>query len=172
MRARPLTPETESIMTQGFAQHWSARRIAQSVLDATGVTIPERTVCRRANEYYAKQARFETARQQYAAMKAAGLDGVEMLQALAFDHLIDNPDSLTGADPVAFHDLGLRAEQLALKKHELALRERTIAVAENKMRLLESREQRAIAILRDDKGEHLSAEERVNRAMEVYGLQN
>lgn len=153
-------------MLQGFANSQTAARVAQAIKDATGEVVAERTIARRAAEWRMAQSRLERAREQYRAMKEAGLDGVEMLSALAFDHLVENPDALTGADPVEFHALGLKAEQLALKKREIAVRERQVSVVEAKLGILEAREERLKAALGGQK-KAATAEERLR---EVYSI--
>lgn len=166
-----MSEEGQRVMLQGFAEGHTALWIAKAVANATGEVVAERTVARRAAEWRDSRVQFDRAKQQYAAMKAAGLDGVEMLQALAFERLVENPGALTSADPIKFHGLGLEAEKVALKKRGMDLRARQIAVAEKKVALLEAREQRAVAVLGDDKPE-LTAEERLREIREIYGLRN
>jgi hypothetical protein len=164
-----ISEEAQGILARGFAQGKPAPWIAQAVKDATGETVAERTVARRAAEWRETKARFERAREQYAAMKAAGFDGGQMIEALAFDRLVESPEALTGADPIKFHALGLEAEKIALKKREIAVRERAMEIEEKKVALLEAREARAIAAV-SEKGEALTAEERVQRIREIYGI--
>jgi hypothetical protein len=166
-----LSEAAQKVMLQGFADQRTAVWISQAILDATGERVKERTVSRRAKEWRDAQEQFDRAKRQYAAMKAAGLDGVEMLQALAFDRLVENPGALTGADPIQFHSLGLEAEKVAMKRRELDLRARQIAIGEKKLALLEAREARAVAVLGSDKPE-LTAEERLREIREIYGLRN
>lgn len=156
-------------MLRGFAEGHTALWVAGAIADATGEVVAERTVARRAAEWRDAREQFDRAKQQYAAMKAAGLDGVEMLQALAFERLVENPGALTGADPIKFHGLGLEAEKVALKKREMDLRARQIAVAEKKMALLESREARAVAVLEEDNPD-ITPEMRVEKVKEILGL--
>jgi hypothetical protein len=156
-------------MAAGFAAKWTAERVAQAVLDATGEVVAERTVARRAAEWRESKARFARAKEQYAAMKEAGLDGVQMLQSLAFERLLDDPDALTGGDPLAFHALGLEAEKVALKKREIEVRERAIAVGEKKLAMLEAREKRLVAALQDNTAE-VSDAERLAKVKEIVGL--
>jgi hypothetical protein len=166
-----MSEEGQRVMLQGFAEGHTALWITGAIADATGEVVAARTVARRAAEWRDKCAQFDRAKQQYAAMKAAGLDGVQMIRALAFDRLVENPEALTGADPIKFHGLGLEAEKVALKKREMDLRARQIAVEERKLGMLEAREQRAVKVLGDDKPE-MTAEERVREIREIYGLRN
>lgn len=157
-------------MAAGFAAKWTAAAIAAAVKEATGEVVAERTVSRRMVEWESGKDRFETAKEQFRAMKEAGLDGVQMLQALAFERLLDDPDALTGSDPLAFHALGLEAEKVALKKREIEVRERGIAVVERKLAVVEEREKRAVAALAEGAGAEVSDADRLRRVKEIYGL--
>jgi hypothetical protein len=164
-----LSAEGQNAMARGFAAGWTAERIAQAVLDATGEVVAERTVSRRMAEWRESKARFERAKEQYRAMKEAGLDGVQMLQSLAFEKLLDDPDALTGSDPLGFHALGLEAEKVALKKREIEVRERAVAIDERRIKLLEDREGRAIAALTKVDAE-LTDEQRVDEVRSILNL--
>lgn len=155
-------------MSRGFAAGWTAERVAQAIADETGEKVTPRTVARRAREWRQKRDRFEAAKEQYAAMKAAGLDGSQMIEALAFERLVADPEALTGSDPIKFHTIGLEAKRVTLKEREVALREREVAIDERKMKLSEDREKRAMAAM-DPKTE-MTAEERVAEIREIYGL--
>ena len=132
----------------------------------------ERTVSRRMAEWEESRARFERAKEQYRAMTEAGIDGAQMIEAKAFERIMDEADPFAGCDPIAFHALGLDAKKVALKEREIAVRERVAAIDEQKMALLVEREKRAVAVLSGEKGDKLTAEERLERAKEIYGLAN
>lgn len=170
-----LSPEARIAMADGFAQQWPAARIAQAVLDATGERIAERTVQRRAAEWRMAAERRKLARERMddlvAAMKGGGMEASEMIQALAMDRLVENPEALTGGDPLRVQTLSLQAEELRLKRRQIEVRERAIAVEEKRFGMLEAREARALAAL-EDKGETMTADERVQRIREIYGLAN
>ena len=160
-------------MARGFASGWAAYKIAQAVVDETGEEVAERTVARRAAEWRAEMARRKSARERMTdlveAMKAGNMDASEMIQALAMDHLAENPDALTDSDPVEVQGLALSAEKVRLKRREMDLRERAIAVNEKKLALLEDREKRAVAALAGGE-ETMSPEDRIREIKGIYGL--
>lgn len=160
-------------MLRGFAGGKTAAFIAQAVLDATGEIVSERTVARRAAEWREETAERRAQRERMAdlveAMRAGGMDGSEMIQALAIDHLVEHPDALTGADPLELHGLSLDAEKVRLKKRELDIRERVVAIDERKLALLQEREERAKAALVSDK-ETMTDKDRINAIRGIYGL--
>ena len=168
-----LSEEGQAVMLRGFAAGRTAAFIAQAVKDATGEEVSERTVARRAAEFRAeseeRKARRERMADLVSAMKASGMDGSEMIQALAIDHLVEHPDSLTGADPIELQGMSLDAEKVRLKKRELDIRERVVAIDEQKLRLLAEREERAKAALADGKTE-MTADERIAEIRRIYGL--
>jgi len=86
------------------------------VLDETGEVVAERTVARRAAEWRMeaddRNSRRERMADLVAAMKESGMDGSEMIQALAIDHLVEHPEELTGADPIELHGLSMDAEKV------------------------------------------------------------
>ena len=160
-------------MRQGFGAGRTAAFVAQAVLDATGEVVAERTVARRAAEWRAeneaRQARRERMADLVAAMKASGMDGSEMVQALAIDHLVEHPEALTGADPIDLQGLSLEAEKLQLKKREVDIRERAVAMDERKLALLEQRDARVKAVAEKPA---LSDAERVAEIQEIYGIRS
>jgi hypothetical protein len=168
-----ISDEARRVMLQGFAAGRTAAFIVQAVKDATGELVAERTVARRAAEWREesadRQARRERMTDLVDAMRASGMDGSEMIQALAIDHLVENPDALTGADPIDLHTLSINAEKVRLKKREMDIRERVVAIDERKMQLLEEREKRAIAALATGETE-MTAEERIAEIRRIYGL--
>jgi hypothetical protein len=165
-----LSEDAKRVMLQGFAQHRTAAWIADAIHDATGEEVATRTIARRAAEWRAELARRTSARERMQdlvqAMKAGNMDASEMIQALAMDRLVDDPDALTGADPIKVQGLSLAAKEIRLKKRQLDIRERQVIIGERKLHLLEERDQRARAAL-EDKGETMTAEERVQRIREI-----
>jgi hypothetical protein len=166
-----LSGESLKIMADGFAAGRTAAWIAQAVRDATGETAAERTVARRAAEWRAEMRRRTSARERMedlvAAMRSGNMDASEMIQALAMDRLVDDPDALTDADPVKVQRLSLVSEDLRLKRRKLELLERQVTVNEKRVKLLEDRDSRVKAVA--EKPE-LSAEERVAEIQAIYGI--
>lgn len=168
-----ISEEGQAVMLRGFAAGWTAARIAQAVLDTTEEVVAERTVARRAAEWREESADRKAQRERMAdlveAMRSGGMDGSEMIQALAVDHLVEHPEALTGADPVALHGLSLKAETVRLKARELEIRARVVAIDEAKMALMEARERRAVAALAGGE-DTMSPAERINEIRRIYGL--
>lgn len=166
-----LSEEARRVMVQGFAGSRTAAFISQAVKDATGEVVSVRTVSRRAAEWKAKQDQFERAKEQYRAMKEGGLDGAQMLEALAFERLISTPDPFKGADPIEFHGLGLEAKKVAIKEREVAIRERQAAIDERRLKLLEEKEARLRAAVDPEGKKELTPEERLREVRSILGLQ-
>jgi hypothetical protein len=173
-----LSEEARRVMVLGISEGRSAAFISQAILDATGEQVHERTVSRRASEWRAEVSSRKAARERMenlvAAMKAGNMDASEMVQALAMDRLVENPEALTGADPIQLQGLALKGEELRLKRQQLAVRERAIEVVERKLKLSEVREQRAIAATAElekkaEQGEQISAAD-VAKIRAIYGL--
>lgn len=173
-----LSAQAKQVMARGFAASLPAARIAQMILDATGEQVATRTIGRRAQEFRAAAERRRNAREHMedlvGAMKAGGLEASEMIQALAMDRLIENPELLTGADPVKVQSLSLASEDLRLKRKAIEVRERSVAVAESRLRLLEERDRRARAAVeaaaeKAARGETLSPDD-IQRIRDIYGL--
>jgi hypothetical protein len=170
-----LSEAGKRTMLQGFALGKTAAFIVQAVKDATGEELAERTVARRAREWRAeaadRKARREHMQDLVAAMREQGMDGAEMIQALAIDHLVEHPEALTGADPIELHGLQLDAKKVQLKEREIAVRERVAAIDERKMALLEERERRAIrALTREGGDRQMTPEERIQEIRSIYGI--
>jgi hypothetical protein len=164
-----LSAAAQRIMAAGFAANRPAAFIVQAVADATGEKVAARTVSRRAQEWRARRDTMERAKEQFAAMKAAGLDGAEMIQALAFETLCRDPEALTGESPIEFQSLGLKAQELRIKARQVDVRARELELDERRVRLIEEREKRAIAAVSEDKP-GMSAEEKVREIRAIYGL--
>ena len=164
------------VMLQGFASGRTAAFIAQAIADETGEIVAERTVSRRAAEWRQEMADRKARRERMgdlvAAMRDAGMDGTQMIQALAIDHLVEHPEALTGADPIELQGLQLDAKKVELKEREIAVRERVAAIDERKMAMLEEREKRAVAALtREGGGERkMTPEERIQEIRSIYGI--
>jgi len=168
-----LSERARHAMLRGFAANWTAARITQAVLDETGEVVAERTVARRAAEWRMeaddRNSRRERMADLVAAMKESGMDGSEMIQALAIDHLVEHPEELTGADPIELHGLSMDAEKVRLKKRELDIRERVVAIDEGKLKLLEAREKRALAAL-EVPDDAMTPEQRLAAVREALNL--
>jgi hypothetical protein len=168
-----LSPEGRRVMVQGFAAQKASAWIAQAIKDATGETVAERTIARRAAEWRAEVERRRIGRERMedlvAAMKAGGMDASEQIMALAQSHLMEHPDSLTGADPIELQGLALEGEKTRLKKRELEIRERNAAVQERKMALMEERDRRVREVM-EKPAEKMTPEQRIEEIRSIYGI--
>jgi hypothetical protein len=170
-RRREIGEEAQAIMLRGFAAGWTAERVARAVSEEAGETVSTRTIARRAAEWRAEMARRTSARERMedlvAAMRSGNMDASEMIQALAMDRLVDDPDALAAENPVRVQKLSLQAEELRLKRRKLDVQERQVAVTEKKLALLESRDARVKAVA--EKPE-MTAEERLAEIQAIYGI--
>lgn len=173
-----LSAEGCRVMLAGFRSKLSNRMIAAQIEQATGEVVAERTLGRRHSEWRAEQSRRQAAREQVqdlvAAMKAEDWSAAEMVQALATDALMMDPERFTGADPLKVQGQNLKAEELRLKREEMEMRRRALELDERKFALMADREKRAIEAAealagKAGAGEKLTVED-LNRIREVYGL--
>jgi len=168
-----LGEQARAIMARGFAEDWTAKRIAQAIQDETRESVSWRTVARRAAERRVDIERRKLARERMedlvAAAQKGGLEVSEFVRALALEALENNPDALNSADPVKVHGLALNSEAMRLKRRALDLRERQVAVSEGRLRLIEDRERRAIAVISGEKHQ-LSAAEILEEVKGIYGI--
>ncbi len=173
-----LSAEARRIMMAGFRAKSPYRAIARQIGEETGEEVPERTVARRGKEWRGEQSRRRAAREQMQAlvdaMKAGEWSAAEMIQALATDALMMNPEALTNADPLKVQAQNLRAEELRIKREEMELRTRQVAMDERKVEVLLGRERKAAQAadeLKDKagRGEQLTVED-LERIRSIYGL--
>jgi hypothetical protein len=165
----------QALLRKGFAAGRTAAFLAQALHDETGDEMSERTVAREAAIWRAdmadRKARRERMADLVAAMRDAGMDGTQMIQALAIDHLVEHPEALTGADPIELQGLQLEAKKVELKAREIGVRERAMSIDERKLALLEEREKRAVAVLKSEGGERqMTPEERIAEIRSIYGI--
>ena len=157
-----------------FEQKLPALTIAARIREDFGEEVAERTIGRRKAEWEAEQQRRQAAREQMedlvAAARGSDLKASEMIEALAREALMRDPDGLGGIDSKA----ALEAEKVHLKRDELALKQRQIALDEAKFDLMKQREKQAIetAAALETKaasGQSISPED-IRKIREVYGL--
>lgn len=172
---KELSDAAAAVMLRGFAAGWTAERIAQAVADESGEKVSARTIARRAAEWRESKRRFDAGTERWKQLLAAAQDSPAdvsgMIQALAKDYLLQNPNALDGADPIKMGRAALVAQELELKRRQVEVKERAVAIDERRVKLLEEREQRAIAALGDDK-QQMTAEERLAEIKAIYGLRN
>ncbi len=178
MRIVTISPEAMRVMQAGFRERKPASIIAGLVKAATGETIAPRTIARRASEFRAEQSRRRTAREQVEdlvkAMRDNDFTAAEMIQALATQALIDDPQGFAGADPLTVQRRNLEAEEIRLKARKLDLQERAVTVVERRLAILEDREKKARAAADElaakaGRGEEISPAD-LDRIRSIYGL--
>jgi hypothetical protein len=167
-----LSPEAQRVMIGGFRARKTYAAIAKDLAEI-GETVPERSIARRASEWRQAQERRDQARDYVHdlvdAMRAQSVTAAEMVQALATDALLLDPEAFTGGDPIKVQRQNLRAEELRLKRDELEIKRRLVSAEEERLRLLVAREQRAIAALQKSETE-MTPEQRLREIQEIYGI--
>jgi hypothetical protein len=169
-----LSEEAKRLMNRGFVEGRSAKVIANWIRSATKESAAERTIQRRRQEWQAETDRRKLARERMddllAASESRGMRTSDAIVALARERLEQDPDALTGRDPLKVQGLALAAEEVDLKRRALDIRDRKLKIDERKMALYEERETRARAAV-DDLAEHkITPEEMAAKIREVYGL--
>jgi hypothetical protein len=168
-----LSASGQQVMLAGFAAHTPAAMIAAQIKAATGEKVSTRTVARRKSDWEAEQRRRQAAREQMedllSAMHKGDHTASEMVNALAIEALMRDPEGFIADDPIKVQRVSVQAEKVRLERDKLTLAQRQHALDEKRFELLQSREQRAVAALKDD-GETLTPEQRVQRIREIYGL--
>jgi len=172
-----LPPEAVRVMMNGFREKKTAVAIEQE-LKGLDVEVAVRTIARRAQEWRAAESLRLAAREQMAAMVAAMKDGnstaSEMIQALATDALIMNPEAFTGADPLKVQSQNLKAEELRLRRLEMELRQRAQELDEEKFKALQKKSADALAETielqrKAERGDTITPEQ-LQRIRDIYGL--
>lgn len=139
-------------------------------------TVAERTIARRKAEYEEKAQRRQAGREQMedllAAMRAGDHTASEMVNALAIEQLMRDPDGTLAVDPIALQQTSIQAERVRLQAKSMALKERQIALDEKKFEVLQERERRAIAELNGESAKQLSPEEMLRKIKDIYGLKH
>jgi hypothetical protein len=168
-----LSAEAQRVMAAGFRARKTYRAIVRDLVEI-GVKVPERTVARRGVEWRGAQARREAAREQVqdlvAAMKDQNFNAAEMLQALATDALLADPQAWAGQDPMRVQGQNLKAEELRLKREEVELRRRAHELNAKKFDALERREQQARELAAESERRDMTPEEMRAKIRDIYGL--
>ena len=168
-----LTAEALQAMQAGFSKHIPASMIARRIKTLTGEDVSSRTIARRKSEWEAEQRRLKEKREYMEALLAAGRSGnhtaSEMVNALAVEALMRDPDGFSALNPIDVQRTSIQAEKVRLQREKLELAKREQTLNEQKFELLRAREQRTVAAL-EDHGESLTPEQRVQRIREIYGL--
>lgn len=168
-----LSPEARKVLADGFAAGRPAAAILSAVADATGEEVALRTVQREAAKYRIvvdrRRLGQERMRDFVEAWRNGSADASEQIFAIAAKALEDDPDMLTNSDPVQLQRLALKAEELRVRREQVAVRGRELALDERRVKLLEEREQRAVAVMNVPDTE-ITPEERLVKVREILGL--
>lgn len=173
-----LSVEAWDLMKRGFSNKKPSTVIAREIADATGEKVNSRTIGRRAIEWRRemdrRQGKLEDMKALVAAAKEGDLDSSGMIQALAMQSLLNDPDGFTKQNPLKVQSQNLRAEEISLKREALRLKQREVAVSEARLRLLQERERKALEVVAELKtksaqGKSITVED-MSRIRQIYGL--
>ena len=109
-----------------------------------------------------------------AAMRAGDHTASEMVNALAIEQLMRDPDGTLSADPIALQQTSIAAERVRLQAKSMQLKERQIALDEAKFAAMQKREQAAIAATEElekaaGSGKQVTLAD-LRKIKEIYGL--
>lgn len=163
-----------------FRQGMTAAQTVERVKAETGEEIAERTIGRRKAEWEAEQERRKASREQMedllAAMKAGNHTASEMVNALAVEAMMRDPDVMLSANPVALQQTSIAAERVRLQREQVELKKRQLALDEAKFDRMKQREEQTLDAAKELKkkaaaGESIAPED-LNRIFGIYGLSN
>lgn len=161
-----------------FQQKLSAAMTAARIKAETGEEVAERTISRRHSEWRAKQERLNASREQMQnlldAMAGGNHTASQMVNALAIEALMRDPEGFIDTDPIRMQRTSLLAEQVRLKREQLDLKKREVALNEAKFELLKRQKDQAIAEVealekKAAGGESISAEG-LKKIRDIYGI--
>jgi hypothetical protein len=175
-----LSTEALRLMTAGFRSRTPSAQLAEQILAATGEMLSERTLYRRRQEWDAEQLRRQAGREQMedllSAMRKGDATASEMVNALALDALMRDPDGFSSLDPIAVQQTSIAAERVRIQARRLELQERAIALDEAKFATMQRQQEAAIKAAEELEskaaaGKQVSPDD-IRRIREAYGLSN
>ncbi len=168
-----LSAEAQRVMIGGFRARKTYAAIARDLVEI-GEEVQERTIARRAAEWRQSQERRENARlyvhDLVGAMKAQDVTAAEMVQALATDALLADPEAFTSGDPETVQRQNLKAEELRIKRAEMETRRRALELDERRFTALQEREQKARDLAAESEQREMTPGEMRAKIREIYGL--
>jgi hypothetical protein len=168
-----LSSEAQQLLAACLRGKLAPALIVQQIKTATGEEVSERTIARRKADFEAETQRRRAGREQMedllAAMRQGDHTASEMVNALAIEQLMRDPDGTLAADPIALQQTSIQAERVRLQAKSMAIKERQLALEEQKFAALQAREQRAIDALKGDESK-LSPQDMLRKVKEIYGL--
>jgi hypothetical protein len=173
-----LSSAAQELMLVCFRQKLSAAMTAAKIKAETGEDVAERTIGRRKSEWEANEKRRKSAREQMQdlldAMRGGNHTASEMVNALAIESLMRDPEGFIDSDPIRMQRTSLLAEQVRLKRDQLDLKKREVALNEAKFDLLKRQKDQAIAEVealekKAAAGESISTEG-LKKIRDIYGI--
>jgi hypothetical protein len=173
-----LSSEAQRVMVACFRSKLAAAMTAAKIKAETGEAVSDRTIGRRKSEWEAEQLRRQAGREQMEDMLAAVREGnrtaSEMVNALALDALMRDPDGFASLNPIDVQRTSIAAEKVRLQREQVELKKRQLALDEAKFELMKQREAKAIetAAALEQKatsGQSITPDD-LRKIREVYGL--
>jgi hypothetical protein len=173
-----LSSEARSLMLACFRERMTAAATVARIKEQTGETVAERTLARRKSEWEAEADRRLRGREQMEDLLAAARSGdhtaSEMVNALAIEQLMRDPDGTLSLDPIALQKTSIAAERVRLQRDNLELKRRQIALDEAKFAQLKREKELAIAATDELEkaakgGKQLTADD-LRKIRDIYGL--
>jgi hypothetical protein len=165
-------------MVACFREKLPASMTAARILAETGETVAERTIGRRKAEWTAAQNRRQAGRERMEdlllAMESGNRTASEMVNALAMEALMNDPDGFSVMNPIEVQKTSIAAERVRLQRERMELQKRQVALEEAKFELMKQREEKAIAATRElaqksASGQSLKPED-FRKIQDIYGI--
>ena len=138
-----LGDDVRRVIASGFCGHKTAAAIAGDLKTQTGQSVAERTVSREMKRLHDQQRRRDASREQARALLAAAREenivASELIQALATQALMDDPESFTGQDAVQVQRANLEAEKIRLKRAKLEQDNQRLALDREKFQSMKTK---------------------------------
>jgi hypothetical protein len=173
-----LSSEAQQEMVACFRLKLPASTTAARIKARTGEVVADRTIGRRKSEWEADQQRRRLGREQMedllATMEQGDRTASEMVNALALDALMRDPEGFSSLNPIDVQRTSIAAERVRLQREQMELKRRQIALDEARFELLKQREQKAIEAAealgqKAASGQSITPED-LRKIREVYGL--
>lgn len=161
-----------------FRERLPASLVALRIKAETGADVAERTISRRKAEWDAERLRRQRGREQMEdlllASRAGDSTASEMVNALAIEALMRDPEGTLTVNPVELQKLSIAAERVRIQALRLEIQQRALALDESKFELMKQREAKAVAAaneLKDkvERGVSLTPAD-IERIRGIYGL--
>jgi hypothetical protein len=173
-----LSPEATHLMAVGFRSKTPSAQLVMQIRNATGEVVSERTMARRKQEFEAEQQRRQSGREQMedllSAMRAGDATASEMVNALAMESLMRDPDGFAMLNPIDVQRTSIQAEKVRLQREKLELQKRQMALDEQKFELLKQQREQVLKAAEDLEqkvaGGKQITEDDLRKVKGIYGL--